>query len=359
MSGVIKSSGDLAPPYFSICIPQYNRTDFLIEACRAYAAQTFRDFEVCISDDCSTDGKTDELIAFLRSSGMRFTYSKTSTNLRYDGNLRAAIALSTGRYLLLMGNDDKLSTPTSLQTLHDELARVGEVAAAITNYRELSTNTTFRRMGATGVLGAGPEAALATFRSYSFVSGVIFDGAQARSEATVEVDGSEMYQMFLGARLVGRGGRFLAIDQICIDKDIQIAGQDVDSYRQLPRLQPCPIVKRPLPMGRLLEVVTAGLRPSVSAAELDSLGFKIACRLYAYTYPFWGVELRRVQSMRYAIGVLLALSPSDIARDCGMSWYRRLMLWPIYATTSTIALLTPPSVFDWLRPRLYRLAKRT
>ncbi|MDB9482187.1 glycosyltransferase, partial [Dolichospermum circinale CS-537/05] len=40
-------------PFFSICIPQYNRTSFLIEACKVLAQQTFKNFEVCISDDQS------------------------------------------------------------------------------------------------------------------------------------------------------------------------------------------------------------------------------------------------------------------------------------------------------------------
>ena len=43
-------------PYFSVCVPQHNRTSFLLEALRVLAGQQFRDFEVCIADDWSTDG---------------------------------------------------------------------------------------------------------------------------------------------------------------------------------------------------------------------------------------------------------------------------------------------------------------
>jgi len=43
---------ELVPaPLFSICIPQHNRTSFLIEACKSLQSQTFTDFEICISDD--------------------------------------------------------------------------------------------------------------------------------------------------------------------------------------------------------------------------------------------------------------------------------------------------------------------
>src|SRR5437870_4951825 len=85
-------------PFFSICIPQFNRTPFLIAACEVLAKQCFHDFEVCISDDCSTDGRTSELLAFLESSNLQYTFKVQERNARYDGNLRSAIGLAQGRY---------------------------------------------------------------------------------------------------------------------------------------------------------------------------------------------------------------------------------------------------------------------
>lgn len=93
MNVLAASASHLDAPEFSICIPQYNRTPFLIEACRSIAAQSFISFEVCISDDCSTDGREEELISFLRESRMDFTYARQARNRRYDGNLRGLFRL--------------------------------------------------------------------------------------------------------------------------------------------------------------------------------------------------------------------------------------------------------------------------
>src|SRR2546422_615489 len=90
-------------PFFSICIPQYNRTPFLIEACKMLAKQTFKNFEVCISDDCSTDGKQHQLLGYLEQSKLSFVYQRQKRNLRYDANLRASIGLAAGRYCVLLG----------------------------------------------------------------------------------------------------------------------------------------------------------------------------------------------------------------------------------------------------------------
>lgn len=343
--------------FFSICIPQYNRTDFLIEACRSFQCQTFQDFEVCISDDCSNDGKDSALTDFLSASEIKYVYRRNSHNLRYDGNLRSAISLSTGKYVLLMGNDDGLSGPYVLEHIRAALESANNVVAAITNYREVGSGEVYRRIRSGGIMGTGPGTAVEMFRNYSFVSGIIFDGSRARALATNVVDGSEMYQMYLGARLVSEGGNLLGIDEICIEKDLQIAGLEVDSYQRKPRLSPCPIIRRRLPMTRLLEVVDAGVRNTAPADDLSRLIFRAACRLYMFTYPFWGIEYRRVQSWRYAFGLYLALSPDLITRGTSISPLGRLLLYPIYWLSMVAALATPIALFAAVRPVAYRIAK--
>ena len=345
-------------PFFSICIPQYNRTDFLIKECQSFSCQDFDDFEVCISDDCSHDMKEDKLLGYLRKSGLVYVYLKTEHNLRFDGNLRNAISLSFGEYLLLMGNDDGLTDATSLRAIRDEVVRFCPVDVAITNYRELSSGRIYRRITKTGVLGSGLATAASTFRNYSFVSGIIVKGDLARQAGTEAVDGSEMYQMYLATRLIAAGGRLLGIDRVCVDKDLQIAGQTVDSYRALPRLHPCPIVERPLPMVRLLQVVAAGLGSDDAAKGREENLIRVAKQLYRFTYPFWATEYRVSQSWRFAVGVYLALRPTRIANGLTFSRYGQFRLWLTYLCFGLLALTIPLPLFSVFRPWLYVFAKR-
>src|SRR6266852_7485311 len=108
----------MADPYFSICIPQYSRTSFLMQACERLAEQSWKDFEICISDDCSPDQRQTELQTFLKKLGLRFVFQQQQKNLRYDGNLRAALSLASGKFCLLMGNDDQLAHVHVLRNLH-------------------------------------------------------------------------------------------------------------------------------------------------------------------------------------------------------------------------------------------------
>jgi hypothetical protein len=345
-------------PFFSICIPQYNRTDFLIKACQSFSWQDFGNFEVCISDDYSNDLKETALLDYLRNSGLVYIYVKTEQNLKYDSNLRNAIAVSLGEYLVLMGNDDGLSDPAVLRAVHDVVMRFCPVDVAITNYRDASSCRIYRRITKTGVLGSGPATAASTFRNYSFVSGIVLKGDLARQAATEALDGSEMYQMYLGTRMIASGGRLLGIDRVCVDKDLQIAGQTVDSYRALPRLHPCPIVERPLPMVRLLHVVAAGLGSDDAATDREQNLIRVAKQLYRFTYPFWAIEYRVSQSWRFAVGVYLALRPTRIANGLTFTLYGQFRLWSTYLCFGLLALTIPLPVFSVLRPWLYAFAKR-
>lgn len=357
MTGTVDKR-DLVAPFFSICIPQFNRTDFLIAACASFAAQRYTDFELCISDDCSNDGRTEDLLGVLDEMALSHVFARTGKNLRYDGNLRNAIALSRGRYLLLMGNDDGLTDPDVLQALHDEVIRHEPVAVAITNYREADSGAVQRRVTQTRIIGTGPDVAAATFRRYSFVSGVILEGDAARREASSAYDGSEMYQMYLGTRIVAAGGRFLAIDRVCVDKDLKIPGQAVDSYRLRPRIPSFPIVERPLPMQELFRVVAGGLEPYHNGVARARNLASVAKQLYQFIYPFWTIEFRRIHSWGYALGVLLALRPTKVTHGVKLPISVHIRVWSRYITASILALILPITFFDACKPWFYAWAKR-
>lgn len=344
-------------PFFSICIPQYNRTSFLKVAINSFKDQNFSNFELCISDGGSNDGRIDELEEFLDQSGLGYRLARSLRNLRYDENLRSAIGLSSGRYVLLMGNDDAFADASCLQDLHDTLVAHPATVVAITNYRELSTGRVYRRMAHTGPLGSGPKAASETFRHYSFLSGVVLDGPKSRAAATDRVDGSEMYQMYLGARHVAEGGTFLGIDRLLIDKDIQVPGETVDSYRTRQKGPRWSFVERPLPLGRIVATVAAGIEMGSPSTDNRSILAQLARQLYVFTYPFWVFEYRRVQSWAFAVGVYRALRPSVTCCTISLRTGDRLKMWILYLVQGLAAFVIPIAVFDLLRGRLYKLAK--
>lgn len=343
--------------YFSICIPQFNRTSFVIEACRSLANQSFKDFELCISDDCSTDGRSDELRRYLDGSGMRYIYTRTERNLRYDGNLRSAIGLATGRYCFLLGNDDALASVTVLEELRDAMLRLGRPGVVITNYEDQATGSVARRVKHSRVVGSGPRVAAGCFRNFGFVSGVIFETAAARKFASNAWDGSEYYQMFLGCRIIASGKPLVELDLVTVRKDIQIAEESVDSYKLKSIANPDRIVERPTNLVKIGPLVVDSIRPFLSEEALARIAPRIFVQILFFTYGFWIFEFRRVHSWKYAAGFCLAMRPRRILADESVGFRQRVFLEFVHGTMSIAGLLAPLIWFERLYPSLHRLAK--
>ncbi|HUP89536.1 MAG TPA: glycosyltransferase family 2 protein [Longimicrobiales bacterium] len=349
-----------AEPYFSICIPQYNRTSFLIAALRSFERQDFRSFEICISDDVSNDGREDEVVRELENCGIPYCYVRQATNLRYDGNLRAAISLARGTYCLLMGNDDGLSDAGALRRLAELLHKHRQPGVAVANYRDAESGAVYQRTTGTKIVEGNPASAIDNFRNFSFVSGVLIRRDLAHRNATIHLDGSEMYQVYLVTRAMAEGENLLQIDDVMIDKDLRIPGESVDSYAAKPKLDPCPIEPRKFNLVQFPRVVSDAISASVPAESIDEYNTRILDQLYSYTYPYWLVEFRRVQSWKYALGIALGQRPAEMTRGLKLSKLGAVRIRVKY-TLSTLAGLLVPVRFTQkvVAPLMYRRAKRS
>ena len=171
-----------------------------------------------------------------------------------------------------------------------------------------------RRMQRTGSPGGGPKVAASNFRNYAFVSGVVLHGARARELSTNRWDGSEMYQMYLASRIVAEGRALLSLERVAVLKDIQLPDQTQDSYATKPRIDPCPIIERKHTFHLLAPLVVDAIAPSASGDELNALREYVIAQVLMFTYPFWIVEYRRVQSWNYALGICLGMRPRNLAK---------------------------------------------
>ena len=342
-------------PFFSICIPQYNRFDHLLMSLDAIGSQQFRGFEVCIADDLSSENGMDRVVNYLNKSGIAFAYLLNSRNLRYDGNIRTAMSLALGEYIILQGNDDCLKSPTSLEFLRKVLLDQGRPAVAIPNFEDYVSGKITKRIRSTRLLGRGPEVAAAYFRNYSFVSGVTMERSKTTVLATDKWDGSEMYQMYIGSKIVSQGGALLGIAESLYRKDITIKGQNVDSFKNKVAGYSGSIWSLSLPMRKLLALVIDAVSEDLTPSAHRKIGFRIFCSLYLFTYPFWLFEYRRLGSTRYALATFISLRPSITLTGVEIGFIRRNFANLIYLAVGLVGLLTPTSIFFSLMPTLYRL----
>ncbi|TAJ22641.1 MAG: glycosyltransferase family 2 protein, partial [Nitrospirae bacterium] len=116
-------------PKVTVAIPTYNRATLLKQCLETILRQTFRDFEVIVSDNCSPDATPEAVRAF---NDPRIRYYRNESNLGVFPNMNRCIDRARGQYIAIV-HDDDLFAPQFIEQearLLDEHPSVGMVHCA-------------------------------------------------------------------------------------------------------------------------------------------------------------------------------------------------------------------------------------
>jgi glycosyltransferase involved in cell wall biosynthesis len=90
-------------PVITVGIPTYNRSALLQQSINSVLQQTYQDFEIIVSDDCSPDNTAEVVHGF---HDPRIKYHRTLTNLRPPRNWNECVRLAQGEFFALLPDDD-------------------------------------------------------------------------------------------------------------------------------------------------------------------------------------------------------------------------------------------------------------
>lgn len=99
----------------SVCMPLYNTERFVEEAIQGVLDQTYRNLELVICDNGSTD-RSVEIVERLASKDARVKLIRNRRNIGYAGNLHKVLSLARGDFLLIHCADD-IAAPTALNKM--------------------------------------------------------------------------------------------------------------------------------------------------------------------------------------------------------------------------------------------------
>lgn len=99
-------------PKFSVIIPTYNRGYMIMPTLNSLFSQTFKDFEIIVVDNCSTDN-TDEVLASLITEG-KIKFIKHDKNYERAKSRNTGMENATGDYVTFLDSDDFLY-PTCIE----------------------------------------------------------------------------------------------------------------------------------------------------------------------------------------------------------------------------------------------------
>ena len=103
----------------SIVLPVYNGSQYIRESIESCLTQTFRDWELIIVNDCSTD-ESGAIAEEYAAKDERVRVIHNTTNLKLPGSLNVGFRFAKGEYLTWTSDDNRF-LPNALQRMIDFL----------------------------------------------------------------------------------------------------------------------------------------------------------------------------------------------------------------------------------------------
>jgi glycosyltransferase involved in cell wall biosynthesis len=111
VSGDGLAAGSVNPPLVSICIPTYNRPEYLRRAVESCLKQTHANWEIVITDNSANkDGSNNYESAEMAKkwTNPRIRYFKNEGSIGTEASMNRAVSLSGGKYIKFLMDDDLL-----------------------------------------------------------------------------------------------------------------------------------------------------------------------------------------------------------------------------------------------------------
>jgi len=191
-------------PLLSICIPAYNRSEYLPQLLESIFCQDLALCEVVICEDNSPQrAKIREIVRRYTEANpnVPIKYVENNENLGFDGNLRNLIELASGTYVMFMGNDDLL-LPDAVRTVKDVLLEHPEVGYIFRAYSWFRVDPsdpadTIQYFPGDRYFNPCPSTVVTLFRRAGVLSGLVLHRKTCLKFATDTFDGSLYYQLHL------------------------------------------------------------------------------------------------------------------------------------------------------------------
>lgn len=134
-------------PEISVIVPLYNQEKYVVKSLSALFSQTYRNFEIIIVDDASTDNSyiiVDDYLKVRKISDSKYNgpsvkLIKNSVNQDISRTTNIAIKASRGKYICINDPDD-ISEPNRLKIQHDFLVKNNEYAVIGSNLTLINEN---------------------------------------------------------------------------------------------------------------------------------------------------------------------------------------------------------------------------
>ncbi len=126
-------------PAVSVVIPMYNAEKYIGECLDSLLNQTFKNFEVIIVNDCSTDNSCAVVESYVKKFGDRLKILGNKKNSGADASRNNGLMISRGEYIFFMDSDDLLMLD-GLERMHKTAEEFKADAIDLSRFYKMNDN---------------------------------------------------------------------------------------------------------------------------------------------------------------------------------------------------------------------------
>lgn len=295
-------------PLFSVCIPAYNRVNYLAPLLDSIFQQHERNFEILICEDYSPERNA--IAAIVKEYSEKkpgcIRYVENENNLGYDGNIRELVAQAKGEYCVFMGNDDLMSAG-ALAVIADVTRRYPDCGVVVRTYATFDESPevykqVFRYYPDEHVIPGGCKAISTAYRRSVVIPGMVIHRDSAAELSTEEFDGTLLYQLYLVGRILAKRSVVFTPEIIALRRDgvsPDFGNSAAEKGRFIPNDQtPESSLHFVSGMIRIAQHVQCATGLPVFSTIHNDIG--------SYSYPILAIQARRDKLVFLRYGLALA-----------------------------------------------------
>ncbi|CAH6882965.1 hypothetical protein VCHA28FP16_270024 [Vibrio chagasii] len=129
-------------PLVTVVVPYYNHQDYVIDALKSIHCQSYKNLQVIIIDDCSSDSGYKNILDFINERCLDWTFLRNEKNIGLIKTIKRSLSYIEGDYVCILASDDQwFNEKVGLQVRTMVNAKIDCISAG---YEEIPSGKKFK-----------------------------------------------------------------------------------------------------------------------------------------------------------------------------------------------------------------------
>ena len=173
-------------PKVSICITVYNKEKYIAQSIESAISQDYKNIEIVIHDNASTDGSVDVIKKYLSDNRIKFYRDEINSGMYYS--FKTALDKATGEWVTFLNSDDYWIDKTFISQAVNRASKFGDIVAVCGGYKIIYENEANRIWDLSDNTEEVVEGTELFLRGYEFWAPIAFEAMLIKTSILKDID---------------------------------------------------------------------------------------------------------------------------------------------------------------------------